>query len=52
MTFNEWFMSLSINRQMVLRGDMWMLASAAFEAGLSEGNRLKQHTSNDVKGEE
>jgi hypothetical protein len=32
---NDWFLSLEPGRQSVLREDKWMLANAAFEAGLA-----------------
>lgn len=37
MTFNEWFTKLPEGRQKILREDKWMLAEAAFEAGVSFG---------------
>lgn len=33
MTFNDWFLNLSPERQAIIREDKWMLANAAFEAG-------------------
>lgn len=37
MTFNQWFLSLEEGRQAVLRDDKWMLAGAAWDAGLTAG---------------
>ena len=33
MTFNEWWISLPVGRQLVLIEDKWMLADNAFQAG-------------------
>lgn len=33
MTFNEWFLSLPIDKQTELMNDRWRLASEAFYAG-------------------
>lgn len=38
MDVNSWFLSLTPERQAILRDDKWMLASAAYDAGLAEGN--------------
>lgn len=35
MDFNTWFSGLPAERQKILREDKWMLANAAFEAGLT-----------------
>lgn len=37
MSANPWFLALPAGRQAVLREDKWMLADAAFAAGLAEG---------------
>jgi hypothetical protein len=34
-SFNGWFLSLPAERQAILREDRWMLAEAAFNAGLA-----------------
>lgn len=36
-SFNEWFLSLPEGRQAALRDDKWMLAQAAFDAGMNLG---------------
>lgn len=39
LSFNEWFLSLPAGRQEVLREDKWMLAEAAFSAGIEQGSQ-------------
>lgn len=41
MTFNEWWISLPVGRQLVLIEDKWMLADNAFQAGQALG--IKNH---------
>ena len=36
-SFNAWFISLPEGRQAILREDKWMLAQAAFDAGMNLG---------------
>ena len=36
--FNQWFLSLSEERQRALREDKWALANAAFESGKQQAN--------------
>lgn len=36
MTFNEWWISLPVGRQLVLIEDKWMLADNAFQAGQAQ----------------
>lgn len=36
---NDWFLSLSPERQAILREDKWMLAEAAFAAGREQAVR-------------
>lgn len=37
-SFNAWFTSLPEGRQAILRDDKWMLAQAAFDAGMNLGS--------------
>lgn len=37
LSFNAWFISLPEGRQAILREDKWMLAQAAFDAGINLG---------------
>lgn len=36
-SFNAWFITLPEGRQAILREDKWMLAQAAFDAGMNLG---------------
>lgn len=36
---NDWFLSLPKGRQDILKDDKWMLAEAAFRAGLELGEK-------------
>lgn len=38
-TFDEWFLSLKKERRQILREDKWMLAQAAFTAGVQVGKK-------------
>lgn len=43
-TLNDWFLSLPEDRQAVLRDDKWMLARAAFCAGMKAGQDSRTPT--------
>jgi hypothetical protein len=38
-SLNDWFLSLPKGRQDILKDDKWMLAEAAFRAGIELGKR-------------
>jgi hypothetical protein len=43
-TLNEWFLSLSEERQKILREDKWMLANAAFEFAYQSGRDAQRES--------
>jgi hypothetical protein len=48
---NTWFCGLEKGRQNVLVEDKWMLASAAYDAGLKKGSEDKQLEIDQLKEE-